>query len=106
MNAVDLLRKDESRLAYELQAVRDALAVLTRGRVAPKGNTRGVKVAAGDNRPSKRSIIAAALPKRGRPELDAVMARLAEHGYPTDAKARQAASNVASKLLKGKAKRK
>ena len=96
--ALELLRNDRERLAYELAAVDGPIAALTRRDARPTVS----RVPAVADQPSKRSIIAGCVTGRNRPSLDVVMARLGEAGYPTDAKARVAASNDLSKLMKAR----
>ncbi len=98
--ALDLLLQDRKRLTDELGGIETAIAALTRGK-GGAAKPKGPKPAVADQ-PSKRSIIAGCVTGRNRPSLDVVMARLGEAGYPTDAKARVAASNDLSKLMKAR----
>ena len=98
MSLRETIQRDIERLELELSAARAALRGYDGG--MPQGDARPKPAVAGQ--PSKRSIIAGCVTGRNRPSLDVVMARLGEAGYPTDVKARVAASNDLSKLMKAR----
>ena len=102
MSLRETIQRDIERLELELSAARAALRGYDGGK--PQQDARPKPAA--KEQPSKRSIIAGCVTGRNRPSLDVVMGALGQAGYPTDAKARIAASNELSKILKAKRKRK
>lgn len=99
MSLREVIANDVARLRGELAAAEAALAAYD-GK--PKRDAQPTVSRKPAEQPSKRSIIAGCVTGRNRPSLDVVMARLGEAGYPTDAKARVAASNDLSKLMKAR----